>query len=57
MYGYITKEYWNDIGDLKVYKEVNFDLLSRKVRTEIPYKQVQDRVWIGDDTIISEECS
>lgn len=56
MYGYITKEYWNDIGDLKVYKEVNFDLLSRKVRTEIPYKQVQDRVWIGDDTIISEEC-
>lgn len=56
MYGYITDEYWNDIGDLKVYKEVNFDMLSGKVKTAVPYKELQNKVWVGENTRIAQDC-
>lgn len=57
MYGYIAGDYWNDIGDLKVYKEVNFDILMGKVRTEIKYRELGKGIWIGDNTEIPESCT
>lgn len=56
MYGYVTKDYWNDIGDLRVYKEVNFDILSGKVRAGLKYKQLEKGIWIGHDCQISDSC-
>ncbi|MHB1393874.1 MAG: sugar phosphate nucleotidyltransferase [Clostridia bacterium] len=56
MYGYVAKDYWNDIGDLKVYKEVNFDILTGKVRTDIKYNKVSEGIWIGENTIIPDNC-
>ena len=56
MYGYITKDYWNDIGDLRVYKEVNFDILTGKVKTAIGYRQRGEGIWIGDGCEISDSC-
>ncbi len=56
MYGYVARDYWNDIGDLKVYKEVNFDILTGKVRTDINCRKVSDGIWIGENTIIPEDC-
>lgn len=57
MYGYVTRDYWNDIGDLKVYKEVNFDILTGKVKADINYKKVSDGIWVGENTVIPEDCS
>ena len=57
MYGYVSKDYWNDIGDLKVYKEVNFDILTGKVRADIKCNKVSEGVWIGKDTIIPDDCT
>ncbi|MEA4847520.1 MAG: nucleotidyl transferase, partial [Clostridiaceae bacterium] len=57
MYGYVTEDYWNDIGDLKVYKEVNFDILAGKVRTVIGYKQLDEGIWIGEGCEIPDSCS
>ena len=57
MYGYITKDYWNDIGDLRVYKEVNFDILTGKVKTAIGYRQRGEGIWIGDGCEISDSCN
>lgn len=56
MYGYVTRDYWNDIGDLRVYKEVNFDILMGKVKTDIEYREVKKGIWIGENTDIHESC-
>lgn len=56
MYGYVSEDYWNDIGDLKVYKEVNFDILFGKVKIDIHYRQIRENVWVGENTFISEDC-
>jgi len=57
MYGYVTRDYWNDIGDLKVYKEVNFDILMGLVRTNINYRKFGEGIWIGKNTEIHESCT
>ncbi|MDD4503673.1 MAG: sugar phosphate nucleotidyltransferase [Clostridiaceae bacterium] len=57
MYGYVTEDYWNDIGDLKVYKEVNFDILMGKVRASINYRNLGEGIWIGENTEIPESCT
>jgi mannose-1-phosphate guanylyltransferase/phosphomannomutase len=57
MYGYVTRDYWNDIGDLKVYKEVNFDILAGRVRADINYSKLREGIWVGEGTSIPESCS
>ncbi|HRU42333.1 MAG TPA: sugar phosphate nucleotidyltransferase, partial [Candidatus Diapherotrites archaeon] len=57
MYGYVTEEYWNDIGDLRVYKEVNFDILAGKVKTAIRYRRLGEDIWIGDGCEIADSCN
>jgi len=56
MYGYVTEDYWNDIGDLKVYKEVNFDILTGKIKTDMKYRELGEGIWVGENTEIHEEC-
>ncbi|MGE5633263.1 MAG: sugar phosphate nucleotidyltransferase [Caulobacteraceae bacterium] len=56
MYGYVTDDYWNDIGDLKVYKEVNYDILSGKLKSNIPYEMIREGIWVGENTSISPDC-
>lgn len=56
MYGYVTRDYWNDIGDLGVYKEVNFDILKGKVKTDIGYREISKGIWVGSNTDIDESC-
>lgn len=56
MYGYVTGDYWNDIGDLKVYKEVNFDILQGKVKTDINYKKIGEGIWAGEGAEIPDSC-
>ena len=56
MYGYVSNAYWNDIGDLKVYKEVNFDMLSGKIRLNNKYEMVEEGIWIGRNCNIDSTC-
>lgn len=56
MYGYVSTDYWNDIGDLKVYQEVNFDMLYDRIKMPLEYKQIRDNVWIGSNTFIDDSC-
>lgn len=57
MYGYITEDYWNDIGDLRIYKEVNYDILAGRVRTDVKYKQLGKGIWVGEGCEISDSCN
>ena len=56
MYGYVSKAYWNDIGDLKVYKEVNFDMLSGIVKLNNKPEAALEGIWIGNNCSIDSTC-
>lgn len=59
MYGYITEDYWCDIGDLDSYKQTQFDMLDGKVKLDIAARQVDNGIWmeqgaeIGDNVALS----
>ncbi|SHK33638.1 sugar phosphate nucleotidyltransferase [Tepidibacter formicigenes] len=48
MYGYITEDYWNDIGDLNSYMTTHFNILDRKVDIPINAREIETGVWIED---------
>ncbi len=54
MYGYITENYWCDIGDLRAYIQAHIDILDGKVNIEIPGKEIREKVWIGEGCQIDE---
>lgn len=52
MYGYVTEDYWCDIGDIKAYMQANFDVIDRKVKTDISGIEIKEGVFVGQDTAI-----
>ncbi|NLL06266.1 MAG: NTP transferase domain-containing protein [Clostridiaceae bacterium] len=54
MYGFVTDEYWCDIGDLRAYWQANMDVLDQKVEVQIPGNMIREKVWIGDGTTIED---
>lgn len=56
MYGYVVNEseYWNDIGDLKAYRQTHLDILDQKVNLKIPGREVSPGIFIGEDTILPQ---
>lgn len=56
MYGFVTEAYWNDIGDLKVYKDVNFDMLNGIIKLENKYEISAEGIWIGKNCSIDSTC-
>jgi mannose-1-phosphate guanylyltransferase/phosphomannomutase len=52
MFGYITEDYWCDIGDINAYIQANFDVIAGRVRADIPGKEITEGIWIGTDTSI-----
>ncbi|TYQ15533.1 UNVERIFIED_CONTAM: mannose-1-phosphate guanylyltransferase/phosphomannomutase [Acetivibrio alkalicellulosi] len=49
MYGYISNEYWCDIGDLNAYIQAHKDVLEKRVKVNIPGKEMREGIWVGDD--------
>jgi len=52
LYGYITDDYWCDIGDISAYMQSHVDILEGKVKVRIPGREIRERVWTGPGTII-----
>ncbi|MCX7950471.1 MAG: sugar phosphate nucleotidyltransferase [Clostridiales bacterium] len=52
MYGYITEEYWCDIGDINSYRQTNFDVIENFYSDT--YAKIKDGVYVGHNTIIPE---
>lgn len=57
MYGYITDDYWCDIGDLRAYNQAHFDIMDGKLKINMPGKKIRERVWIGEGTEIEDNVS
>ncbi len=55
MFGYISEEYWCDIGDLNSYKQTHLDILLGKVNIGTGYVREKD-IIVGKNTIISSSA-
>ncbi|SET37446.1 mannose-1-phosphate guanylyltransferase / phosphomannomutase [Natronincola peptidivorans] len=57
MYGYITEDYWCDVGALDSYTQTHFDILQGKVNIAIDGYQIEEGIWIGEGTQIRDNVS
>lgn len=57
MYGYVTDDYWTDIGNLQQYRQANYDALAGKVRLQIPGTQIRSGVWVDEGSQIDPSAS
>ncbi len=48
MFGYITREYWCDIGDLSSYKQTQFDMLEGKVGFSFDAREISKGIWVQE---------
>lgn len=55
MFGYVTEDYWCDIGDLKAYNQAHMDIMNGKVKVNIPGKEIMEKVWADEDVVIGED--
>ncbi|MCD6413914.1 MAG: NDP-sugar synthase [Elusimicrobia bacterium] len=46
IYGFVTKAYWCDVGNLESYKQTQMDILGGRVKIEMPGKMVKNSIWI-----------
>lgn len=56
MFGYVTKDYWCDIGDLTAYQQCHFDILDGKVKVDISVRQIGEKVWVEDQVEIDKSA-
>lgn len=56
IYGFITEDYWCDIGDLKAYSQAHMDVLDGLVNINIPGKEIKSKVWVGEDSEIDKDA-
>lgn len=49
MYGYAADCYWCDIGDLRSYRQAQFDALEGRVKVNLGGKQTLPGVWVEED--------
>lgn len=54
MYGYVTDAYWCDIGDLRSYRQANFDALMGKVKVPLEGRQEQPGIWLHEGCELQE---
>lgn len=54
MFGYVSNDYWCDVGSLPVYRQAQADALLGKVRLEIPGESRGRGLWVGAGAVIEE---
>ncbi len=50
--GYVTGDYWTDVGNLQQYQQANYDALNGLIRLEGAGSEVTPKVFAGDGTRI-----
>ncbi len=55
MFGYVTDDYWCDIGDLGAYTRAHEDVMEGRVRIDIPGIQIRNKVWVGEGTDLNDD--
>ncbi|MBI5892673.1 MAG: mannose-1-phosphate guanyltransferase [Deltaproteobacteria bacterium] len=53
LYGYIAEGYWKDVGSLEEYRRANIDVLTGKVKVNIPGQEISGKsVWLENNSKI-----
>ncbi len=52
IYGYVSLDYWCDIGDFQSYMQAHFDIFEGKLDIEIKGANKKNNIWIGKGTVI-----
>jgi len=47
IFGYPTKAYWCDVGNLNEYRRAQKDMLDNKIKFSLPGNQIRKGIWIG----------
>lgn len=53
VFGYVTEEYWCDIGSISQYMRCQYDILKGIVKVKIKEQKYDDQIWIGENCEIS----
>jgi mannose-1-phosphate guanylyltransferase/phosphomannomutase len=48
LYGYVTDEYWTDVGTTDAFLEAQYDVLSGAVVVDVPGFELRESVWVGE---------
>jgi len=56
MVGYKMAGYWCDVGDLAVYREAHYDMLTGQVQVDIPGKDLGAGIWIGRPVSVDKDA-
>jgi len=56
MFGYVTDEYWCDIGDPGSYLQAHYDMMDGKVGINIKANLKAEKIWVGENTYIHPEA-
>ena len=52
LFGFVTSEYWEDVGTIDSYLSVQRDVLNGRVAAEIGGFEVSPRVWLGEGAVV-----
>lgn len=55
MYGYVADSYWCDIGDLRSYRQAQFDVLEGRAAVNFWAEERQPGVWLERDCTIASD--
>lgn len=55
LYGYITEDYWCDIGDIGAYMQAHIDIMNSRVQVSIPGNEYKKGIWVGNETVIDSD--
>lgn len=53
---YVMREYWCDVGDLGVYREAHYDMLTGVVEVDLPGKRFEGNIWLGERVSVHPEA-
>jgi mannose-1-phosphate guanylyltransferase/phosphomannomutase len=56
LYGHLTSSYWRDVGNLKVYRQTQYDALAGRVNLHFPMAETRKYVWIGENVEIDSSA-
>jgi mannose-1-phosphate guanylyltransferase / phosphomannomutase len=56
VYGYVTKDYWCDIGDLQAYIKAHYDVFDGKLQLKHDATEIKKGVWVGSGTVIGSKA-
>ena len=56
LFGYVSDDYWEDVGTLESYLKAQADVLDRRVRTDIAGFEVSPGVWVAEGADVDADA-